>query len=246
MPRGPGERQHQHRRGVPWHVGVVPHDHGQPLTGRIHARRPEEVVTIEERGLVRLGPAGRQRDHAARGPARSLRMDLPDRQDPVTVRGGAEPPVVVDLAVGRRGGQRSRRGEPGGARGHGAVAEPHPLVGLVDVGEGTRRPPRHEAHGAAAVLVDAAADAHLARRVVGQTVRSGPDHDDATGLHRARLEPVEGITVGADLRERDLGPGDVARRERRDPTPVTFSGGHCPNVPGAPARGGERRHGPLQ
>ena len=128
-------------------------------------------------------------------------MHLADRQDPVTVGRGVEPAVVVDLSVGggdREGPRHRGRGRVGAGR---AVAEPDPLLGLVDIGKGADRPPGHEAHGTAAVLVDPAADAHPFRRMVGRSVRAGPYQDDAARLGGARLEPVEGIAVGAELGE---------------------------------------------
>ena len=50
------ERQHDDGRGVPRHVGVVPDDHGQAVAGRIDPGGPEEVVPLEQRGLVRRRP----------------------------------------------------------------------------------------------------------------------------------------------------------------------------------------------
>ena len=96
---GPGERDDQDHRGVPRHVRVIPGDHGDTATGRIGARRAEEVEPLEERALTgRRAPRG-QRDHLAHRSSRSLPVDLADRQHPVAVRGRAEPAVVVDFPV---------------------------------------------------------------------------------------------------------------------------------------------------
>ena len=63
-----------------------------------------------------------------------------------------------------------------------AVAEPHPLVRLVHVGEGARGPAGHEAHGPAAVFVHPAPDAHARRRVVLRAVGARPHEHDAPVL----------------------------------------------------------------
>ena len=66
----------------------------------VHPRRPEEVVALEQRGLARLGATGRQCHHAPDRAVRAGGVHLAHRQDPVPVRRGAEPAVVVDLSFG--------------------------------------------------------------------------------------------------------------------------------------------------
>ena len=90
------------RRGVPRHVRVIPGHHGQAVGGRVRARRPEEIVPIEQRGLARLLATRRECDHAAHRATAPLAVDLPDREHPVTVSRRAETTVVVHLARRRR------------------------------------------------------------------------------------------------------------------------------------------------
>ena len=127
-----------------------------------------------------------------------------------------------------------------------AVTEPHPLVRLVHVGEGTGGPSGHEAQGAPAVLVDPAADAHALRRVVGHARGIGPHDHRPARLGRAGLEPVDRVAVRAQLRERDLGPGHVPRRERRGPTPITCESWSRSERTRCNGKAGRRRHRPLQ
>ncbi len=97
-PGDAGQRHDHDERRIPRHVRMVPGDHGQPVTGRMRAGRPEEVVPVEQRGLARLRAAGGQGDDAAHRAGRSHSLELPDREDPVAVRRRAEPTVVVHLA----------------------------------------------------------------------------------------------------------------------------------------------------
>ena len=243
----PGERDDQDRRGIPRHVRVIPGDHGDAATGRIGARRAEEVEILEKRALTRRRAPRGQRNHPAHRTAGSWAVDLADGQHPVAVLGGAEPAVVVDLPVRGRPRQRPRRCAGALVILHGgAVAEPHPPVRLVHVGEGTGRSLRHQAHGPPAVLVHPAADAHALGRVVGQAIGIGPHQHHPARFGGAGLEPVERFAVRAELRQGDLGPGDVSRRERRVPTPITCNRGHGPNVPVATNGSRTHRQRPLQ
>ncbi len=225
---------------------MVPGDHGDAVAGRMRPRRAEEVVPVEQRGLARRPDAGRQGDHAAHRPSRSFVVDLSDGQDPLAVRRGAQSAVPMQLSRRRRCAQGHRCGTTRGRPGPRSVTEPHPLVRLVHIGEGTGGPSWHEAQGPPAVLVDPAADAHALRRMVGRAQGIGPHDHRPSSLGRAGLEPVDGIAVRAELRQRDLGPSHVTRRERRGPTPITCQRGHGANVPVATARTRRRRHRPLQ
>ena len=173
-------------------------------------------------------PLRRQRDHRPRGSWPTLAMGLADRQNPGSVIARREPavPVLLPDAGGRAEGHWSRR----------TVAEPHPLIRLIDVSERARGTARNQTDGTPAVLVDAAADAHRGRRVVATALRSRPDEDHPAPLRRARLQPVERVAVRAELREGDLSTRHVARGQRRRPMPVRFLRGHGPNVPGRPRR----------
>ena len=186
-------------RGVPWHVRMVPGHHGEPVAGRMRPRGAEEVVPVEQRGFARRRSVRRQGDHAAARPGRSFVVDLAHRQHPLAVRSGTQAAVAVDLP---RRGRRAQgdRCNPTGQGGSGTVAEPHSLVPLVHIGEGAGGPPRHEAERAPAVLVDPAADAHPLRRVVGYAPGIGT-HGHRPSRLRAGLEPVDRVTVGAQLRQ---------------------------------------------
>ena len=175
-----------------------------------------------------------------------LAVDLPDREHPVAIRrrtrdhrGCASRPPA-----GRRR-QGLSAWLPPRPRGSGTVAPPHPPVRLVDVGEGSGRPSRHEAQGAPAVLVDPAPDAHPVRRVVGQVPGLAAHHDHAARLGRAGLQPVERVAVRAELREGDLGPGrrhPPRSDEAQPPYPAIVV--TAPNVPVAAVRARRRRRRP--
>ena len=206
---------------------------------RVDAGRAEEVVPLEQ-GASRTGAPARVESATTRRPAaarprrapRAPPAPSPRRPWPRARRGGAPRP--------RRGaaGSAAREARPRG-RPRRPVAEPDALVGLVDVGEGARgRAPgtRHTAPPPYSwtrlrMLTSAG---EWSRRAVRVRPARATTRPASAG---PRLEPVQGGAVRAELRERDLGPGDVARRERRVPAPITCGRGHGPNVPGAPVGG---------
>ena len=188
--------------GVPRHVGVVPRHDGHALARGVHPGRAEEVVTLEHDALGRRVGARPERDDAAPRPRDVRAVHFAYGQDPVPVGRDAQPAVVVHHAFGRRGGQRPRPWPPGSPASRDAaraVAEPHPLVGVVHVGEGAGCVARHEGQRPAAVLVDAAADADIWRRMIRQRAVTGAHEDDSPGLGRPGLEPVEGFAVRTKL-----------------------------------------------
>ena len=170
-------------RGVPGHVGVVPHHDGRRAhPRRVDTGRAEEVVPLEQDGL---GEPPSRVDSATTPPRRlrpPVAVDLSHRQHPVAVGRGAEAAVVVRPPPVRRRAsaawarwRRRARSHVGSGR---PVAEPHPLVRLVHVGEGTTSVARHQAERPSAVLVDPAADADLRRRMVARPVFAGAHEDD--------------------------------------------------------------------
>ena len=85
-------------RGVPRHVGVVPHHDGHVRTGRVHRGAPKK--SCPSRRTDSAGSPGRVA--SATTAARRLRppvaVDLSHRQHPVAVRGDAQAAVVVRLS----------------------------------------------------------------------------------------------------------------------------------------------------
>ena len=216
--------------GVPGHVGVVP---AQPGELRAVGREPGTAVEVgagdEFDGWLRGGgPVGcgrgqRNRDQggdllAARGVGTLL-----DGEQAAAVRVGGEVGVVG--AVGR--GQGDRRAGAG---------EVDALVLEVDEGVGElaraasrqrawcgrdARVPRAEAEGAAAVLVDAAADVVAGRRqCFGGAVRPAADEHVAPAFVGAPLDPADAVAGRGDVVDAACSLGDAASRDRRRPGAV--------------------------
>ena len=182
-------------------------------------RGPEEVVSLEQRGLARPRAPRRERNDAADRPAAALRGGPRGPPGPSRRRAWrSSPPWWCTSPSGGAGavsGSRPRpvrpgrrrttpAGRPGRRRRRRRPSAPAP---------GTWRPRRTRGRGCGRSPLPASGRHRPSAR--------GPHDDDATRLGRARLEPVERVAVGAELREGDLGAGDVARRERRGPAPVT-------------------------
>ena len=98
---GATERQQHNSRGIPRHVRVVPSDDGNTVSSRVRARRPEEVVPVEQGALAGRSGARGERDHTAHRPGRSLPMCLTNGEHPLAVSRGTESAVTV-LFVRRR------------------------------------------------------------------------------------------------------------------------------------------------
>ena len=139
-------------------------------SARVRPGCAEEVVPGQQRRFRRWGGRGpgpgRERDHAPGGSPVTLfgvRLRTASTQSPSAV--ALSPPWRYAVPAGAGAAERTRRRT---ALVGTAVAEPHPLVRLVHVGEGAGGAARHETHGAAAVLVHPAADAHAGGRVVAR------------------------------------------------------------------------------
>ncbi len=206
------DRRHLEGRGVPGHIGVIPHRADDRCAVRVHPRCAIEVVPLGHHAddasacPVR---AGAERDERAHRLGVARMVHLAHGQHPPAVRAGPEAAVVLNLPVRGLGGERNRRS----AR---PVDQPHALVGQIDVGERTLMVVRHQAHGAAPVLVHPAANAHAGWRDVLESCPAGPGphEDDPAPLIGPRFEPVERRAVRAEIRERPLPRRGLCRRER--------------------------------
>ena len=179
-----GERQHHEHRGVPGHVGVIPHDHGQAVAVRMDAggsrrsRARERAWTrsaaaprVDSATMLRLGPAP-----PSRWTSRTART-----QSPSAV--ALSPPWLCTSPAGgaadRGRGVAAPRLRPPGRRRTTPAGRPGRR-------RRTRRPPapapgtwlRRRTRGPGC-------GCSPRRRVVGEAVRPGPHHDHAAGLGRA-------------------------------------------------------------
>jgi len=130
-------------------------------------------------------------------------------------------PVGVEDEVGVAGPVGCSQGD-GGVRG----CEVDALVGEVDEGVGRRIV--EEAEGAAAVLVDAAADVEaVGREGAGAAVEGEADEDVAAALLGAAFEPANVVAGGGEVVDAAGALGDGPGGDRRRPGAVRGGGARC-------------------
>ena len=166
----------------------------------VHPGRAEEVVTFEHDALGRrVRRASRARRRAARGRGASGRCTsrTASTQSPSGVT--LSPPWLCTTPSGGAA-----------VSGLGLAAAPAPVCPgrrrTRPAGPTGPRRRRHRPRGpgtrdkrSPAVLVDATADAHTGRRMIGRRAVAGAHEDDPARLGRPGLQPVEGLTVRTKL-----------------------------------------------
>ena len=205
----PGGSRRPRRDGPRWGVAGA------------YRRSPMPVEQEWSRRATRSGSKGPRSD--AEVESTPSPMDLSHGQHPLAVRRGAQPTVVVHL-TGRR---RVRPGPPVRPRRRGA-GRPlrHRTTPVGPTGRHRRTAPADRP----GTRQNAPPPYSLTRlRMLtpsgewsARPSGIGPHDHGPARLGRAGLEPVDRVAVRADFRQRDLGPGHVARRRAARPNPHTL------------------------
>jgi len=234
-----GEPGGEELRPVPRHFRVVPREPEQPRAVGAEAGMREEVVPRYEdlpgvaggAGILRSSPRSPRAGAGIAGVRVSRQRDGDDLVHPHRV--DLRPPVVfphadetpagfvqdeIGVAQGGRGYavarlRRLRRDRP---RLPARSLEIEALIGEVDEDHALAA----DEIGAAAVLVDARADADVARRQLLDPIRGAAHENAAPALGGPAFQPVEGSAARRQASEPETGGRDAAGRDRRGPGSV--------------------------